>query len=127
MGGLSDSSGNRLPNAPKWKAVADVAYEASLGTNLAATFNVGLKTQSAFNFQANADPSTIQEAYTTLDASIALTNKAWGGTLRAFCRNCTDARSVSLIAGHSFVPGDYIQNLSPSGYRQLGLALDLSF
>lgn len=125
VGGVSNSSGNRLPNAPEWKAVADASYEVALGAGNSAIFNAGVKTQSAFNFLSNNDPKTTQSGYTTLDTSIALTNSIVGGTLRLFCRNCTDRRFVANIVGHPFVPGDYIQNLSISGYRQLGLSLDL--
>ena len=126
-GGVTDSSGNRLPNAPKWKAVADVSYEAPLGGDFSALFNMGVKSQTSFNFLSNADPNTVQKGYTTMDASVALSNAAWGGTVRLFCRNCTDTRFVGTISGHPFFPGDYIQNLTPSGFRQIGASLDVQF
>ena len=127
VNGVTDSSGRRLPNAPKWKAIMDVSYEQPLGDDFAATFNLGITSQSSYNFLSNGDPDAVQKGYTTFDIGVALTEKSKNWTLRAFCRNCTDERFVSTIQGHPFFPTDHIQNLTYNGFRQLGVALDLTF
>lgn len=127
VNGATDSSGRRLPNAPKWKAIADISYEQPLGDNFAAIVNVGVTSQSSYNFLSNADPSSIQKGYTALDLGVTLTPTARNWSLRAFCRNCTDRRYVATVQGHPFFASDYIQNLSYGGFRQLGLALDVGF
>ena len=127
VGGATDSSGRSLPNAPKWKGIVDVSYEQPLSGNLSATLNVGIASQSSYNFLSNGDPSAIQKGFTALDASLTLKESQQNWSLRAFCRNCTDARYVGTVQGHPFFPGDYIQNLSYGGFRQIGLAVDLNF
>lgn len=123
----TDSSGRRLPNAPEWKGLVDISYEQPLGDEFAATLNVGISSQSSYNFLSNGNPSAVQKGYTTLDLGLALTQKTMDWTLRAFCRNCTNEHFVSTVQGHPFFAGDHIQNLSYNGFRQLGLALDLKF
>lgn len=127
VNGATDSSGRRLPNAPKWKGLMDVSYEQPLGDEFAATLNVGISAQSSYNFLSNGNPSAEQKGYATLDLGLALTQKSMEWTLRAFCRNCTDKNFVSTVQGHPFFPGDHVQNLSYNGFRQLGLALDMKF
>ncbi|MEJ7925673.1 TonB-dependent receptor [Sphingobium sp. AN641] len=127
VNGVTDSSGRRLPNAPEWKGLVDVSYEQPLGDDFAATLNVGISSQSSYNFLSNGNPSAEQKGYTTVDLGLALTQKPMGWTLRAFCRNCTNEHFVATVQGHPFFPGDHIQNLSYNGFRQLGLALDLKF
>ena len=105
----------------------DVSYEQPLGDDFAATFNLGITSQSSYNFLSNGDPDAVQKGYTTFDIGVALTEKSKNWTLRAFCRNCTDERFVSTIQGHPFFPTDHIQNLTYNGFRQLGVALDLTF
>lgn len=125
--GATDSSGRRLPNAPKWKGLVDVQYEQPLSDEYAAIFSAAALSQSSYNFLSNGDPDAQQKGYTTFDFGLALTQKTLGWTIRAFCRNCTNERYVATVQGHPFFPGDHIQNLSYGGFRQLGLALDLKF
>lgn len=125
--GATISSGRRLANAPEWKGLVDVSYEQPLGDDFAATLNVGITSQSSYNFLSNGNPSAEQKGYTTIDVGLALTQKSMDWTLRAFCRNCTNEHFVATVQGHPFFPGDHIQNLSYNGFRQLGLALDVKF
>lgn len=127
VGGVTDSSGKRLPNAPEWKGIFDAAYELPLSNDFAATLNVSISPQSSETFASNGDPNAVQRGFTTLDAGLTLTQTSLNWSLRVFCRNCTDQRFVSTVQGHPFFAGDYIQNLSYAGYRQLGLALDFRF
>ncbi|MDP3748642.1 MAG: TonB-dependent receptor [Phenylobacterium sp.] len=127
VGGATDSSGRRLPNAPKWKGVFDASYEQPLGRDFAAIFNVGVVAQSSYNFLSNGDPDALQGGVTTIDLGVTLNQTAQNWSLRAFCRNCTDERYVATVQGHPFFGADHIQNLSVGGFRQIGVALDLSF
>jgi len=127
VGGVTDSSGKRLPNAPEWKGSVDAAYEMSVAKDFTATLNLSVSPQSSYTFASNGDPNAVQKGYVSLDAGLDLTKISLNWTLRVFCRNCTDRRFVSTVQGHPFFPGDYIQNLTYAGYRQLGLALDLRF
>lgn len=127
VNGSTDSSGRRLPNAPKWKGILGASYEQPLSDQFAATLNVGLTSQSSYNFLSNGDPNAVQKGYTALDLGLTLTQLSLNWSLRAFCRNCTDARYVGTVQSHPFFAGDYIQNQSYGGFRQIGLALDLRF
>jgi iron complex outermembrane recepter protein len=127
VGGVTDSSGRRLPNAPKWKGNLDASYEQPIGADYSTIFDLGLTSVSSYNFLSNGDPFAEQKGYTTIDLALALSQKRTGWTLRAFCRNCTDSRFIATVQGHPFFPGDHIQNLSYNGFRQIGLALDLPF
>lgn len=127
VNGTTDSSGKQLPNAPKWKGLVDVQYEQPLSNEYSALFSAAALSQSSYNFLSNGDPDALQKGYTTFDFGLALTQKRLGWVIRAFCRNCTNARYVATVQGHPFFPGDHIQNLSYGGFRQIGLALDLKF
>ena len=127
VNGVTDSSGRRLPNAPEWKGVAEVNYQQPLTRGLAAIFNVGVTSQTEYNFLSNGDPNAIQRGFTALDLGLGLTGTSNRWSIRVFCRNCTDSRFVATVQEHPLFAGDHIENLSYNGFRQLGLALDLSF
>lgn len=127
VGGFSDSSGNRLPNAPKFKAVGDIRYEWALTPGLNGSLQAGFTSQSSVNFFANADPNGQISGFTTVDliAGVAGRENSWQFSL--FCRNCTDRRYAGAIGNHPLVTTDYLQNYSYNAFRSLGASLNVRF
>jgi iron complex outermembrane receptor protein len=127
-GGLiSNSSGNRLPNAPKWKGVGDIRYERPLTSSIDGSIQIGFTSQTSVEYFSNADPQGHLGGFTTMDVVVGLAGQAKSWKLNLFCRNCTDHRYAGAISNTALIPSDYVQNYSYGAFRSLGAALEFTF
>jgi iron complex outermembrane receptor protein len=127
VGGVSDSLGNRLPNAPKWKGVGDIRYEQALTSSIDGSIQVGLTSQTSVEYFSNADPQGHLGGFTTLDVVLGLAGQDKNWKLNLFCRNCTDRRYAGAIGNTALLPSDYVQNYSYGAFRSLGASVEFSF
>jgi len=126
-GSTIDSSGNRLPNAPKWTVTLSGNYTRPITESWSGFVQAATYTRSSINFSSNDNPNTVQGGYSLLDASAGITsaNDVWKVSL--FCRNCFDKRFVTFINASSQTRTDYYQMFGLNSFRTVGLALDWHF
>ncbi|WP_313804419.1 TonB-dependent receptor [Sphingobium sp.] len=127
VGGVTDSSGNRLPNAPKWAGTLSARYEHSVGGNLIGAVQAATYSRSRVFFASNNDPSTVHPGYTLLDLGLELKPESGPWKLSLFCRNCTDKRFATFIQSNPFSGNDYGQQFSLGSFRMIGASVDLAF
>ena len=127
VGGISDSSGNRLPNAPEWKAVGDIRYEWAFTPGLNGNVQLGFSSQTSIDYFSNADPNGRQRGFTTFDVGFGIAGRENKWQLNLFCRNCTDTRYVSAVGNHPLFTSDYLQNYSYAAFRNIGASLAFKF
>ncbi len=125
--GTTDSSGNRLPNVPKWTVSLTGRYEAPLNEQLAIFIQGALYSRSKSNFSSNEDPSTNLPGYTLFDASIGLKDINDELKMTLFCRNCFDKRQPTFINSNSQSRGDYYHMFGLNSFRTIGVSLEGRF
>lgn len=125
--GTTDSSGNRLPNVPKWTVSLTGRYETSLTEALGAFVQGALYSRSKSNFSSNADPNTALPSYTLFDASLGLKDSDDALKMTVFCRNCFDKRQPTFINSNSQSRGDYYHLFGLNSFRTIGVSLEGRF
>lgn len=125
--GTVDSSGNRLPNVPKWTVSLTGRYETPVSESLAIFTQAAIYARTRSNFSSNEDPNTILPGYTLLDASIGLKDLGDGLKATLFCRNCFDKRQPTFINSNSQSRGDYYHMFGLNSFRTIGLSLEGRF
>ncbi len=126
-GSTIDSSGNRLPNAPKWTFTLSGNYTQPITDSLKGFIQLASYTRSSINFSSNANPNTVQKGYTLLDGSVGLGGVDDQWKLSVFCRNCLDKRFVTFINASSQTRTDYYHMFGLNSFRTLGVALEGRF
>lgn len=125
--GTTDSTGNRLPNAPKWTGSLTGRYEKPVSESLAIFLQGALYARTKSNFSSNEDPNTVLPGYTLLDGSIGLKDLNNGLKMTLFCRNCFDKRQPTFINSNSQARGDYYHMFGLNSFRTIGLSLEGRF
>ncbi|WP_257548480.1 TonB-dependent receptor [Sphingopyxis sp. DBS4] len=125
--GTIDSSGNRLPNVPKWTISLTGRYETPVSEHMAVFLQGALYSRTKSNFSSTADPSTELPGYTLFDASIGLKEIDDKYKLTLFCRNCFDKRQPTFINSNSQSRGDYYHMFGLNSFRTLGVSLEGRF
>jgi iron complex outermembrane receptor protein len=125
--GTIDSSGNRLPNVPKWTVSLTGRYETPVSELMAVFLQGALYSRTKSNFSSTADPSTELPGYTLFDASIGLKEIDDKYKLTLFCRNCFDKRQPTFINSNSQSRGDYYHMFGLNSFRTLGVSLEGRF
>ncbi|MFT3977991.1 MAG: TonB-dependent receptor [Sphingomonas bacterium] len=97
--GYSDLSGYRLTRAPKWKWTAYAQVDTPLSDALQLTARGQVNYTGLTNYQDTQNPATMMPAYTTVDARVAVTNKAQGWDVALIGRNLTNTISWSQAFG----------------------------
>lgn len=93
---LADSAlallpGNRPGFAPKWSFTGAVGYEWQLSDNLSALVDVGFKHVSDYNTGYDLNPLKVQDAFTLVNARIALAQSDGAWAIELWGQNLTDA------------------------------------
>ncbi|KGB55770.1 TonB-dependent receptor [Sphingopyxis sp. LC81] len=125
--GTIDSSGNRLPNVPKWTVSLTGRYETPVSESLAVFLQGALYARTSSNFSSNEDPNTKLPGYSLFDASIGLKQIDDRYKLTLFCRNCFDKRQPTFINSNSQSRGDYYHMFGLNSFRTLGVSLEGRF
>lgn len=127
VNGTVDSSGNRLPNAPKWTTTLSAAYKRDLTGEIEGFAQGSLYHRSGINFNSNGDPRTVQPAYTVFDGSVGFGDIGGRWKASLFCRNCFDERYVTFINASSQARRDYYHMFGLNSFRTIGLSLEGRF
>lgn len=125
--GTTDSSGNNLPNVPKWTISFTGRYETPVSENLAVFLQGALYSRTKSNFSSTEDPNTVLPGYSQLDASIGLKQIDDRYKVTLFCRNCFDERQPTFINSNSQSRGDYYHMFGLNSFRTIGLSLEGRF
>lgn len=125
--GTIDSSGNRLPNVPKWTVSLTGRYETPVSESMAVFLQGALYSRTKSNFSSTEDPNTELPGYTLFDASIGLKEIDDKYKLTLFCRNCFDKRQPTFINSNSQSRGDYYHMFGLNSFRTLGVSLEGRF
>jgi iron complex outermembrane receptor protein len=125
VGGIHDSTGNRLPNAPRWSGSVSADYRHDINERLRAFANIALSGRSLVNYSSNGDPHTIQPGYSLFDGSLGVGPRDGTWRVSAFCRNCFDQRFVTYIEANPVSPTDYGQQFGIDSFRTVGMSLDV--
>lgn len=125
--GTIDSSGNRLPNVPKWTVSLTGRYETPVSESMAVFLQGALYARTSSNFSSTGDPSTRLPGYSLFDASIGLKQIDDKYKLTLFCRNCFDKRQPTFINSNSQSRGDYYHMFGLNSFRTLGVSLEGRF
>lgn len=125
--GTTDSTGNRLPNVPKWTGSLTGRYEKPVSESLAVFLQGAVYARTKSNFSSNEDPNTVLPGYTLFDGSIGLKDLQDGLKATLFCRNCFDKRQPTFINSNSQSRGDYYHMFGLNSFRTIGLSLEGRF
>lgn len=121
-------AGFSIPNTPDWKANATADYEFVFGS-LKAGARATVSYQDDVNFSLAADPRTVQEAYTLVDASIRFgdADDRWIAT--AFVRNLFDKfyRSSLFQDFSSLTTAQTFQRIPINADRRFGVSLRFNY
>lgn len=126
--GAQDLSGGDLPYTPQWKLTLSTDYRIEFDA-FAMTLGMDLRSQDDVLFELSQDPYTRQDAYTIVDARLALTDADNRYTLSAFVKNVFDEDYAALIYGQSeiLIPNAYIHGVPKYAQRTAGIALRYDF
>ena len=132
VGGVTDASGNDLPNSPRWTWSLAANYTPAITDNLNLIASTNYYWRSKANFSAVADPGSVVGAYGVLGASLGVQDRDGKWTLTLFAKNLLDERFPVGIGALSTLYGpteDFGRTTyrSPDSYRQIGASLDVSF
>ena len=95
--GTKDLAGGRLPNAPEYRVIIGSRYEAPLTGRLEAFVQANVRFQSDTQFSLTQSPSTIQDGYAIVDASVGLGEIDGRFRVTGFVRNLFDRNYVNAI------------------------------
>ncbi len=82
--------GSRLSLAPKYSLSGSLSYEHPVGDSMKARFNIGAKYSSAYNTGSDLFPPKVQDAYTVVNARIALGSSDDKWTAELWAQNLLD-------------------------------------
>lgn len=88
------SSGDRLPQVPKWSLAGSGIREMDLGRNGSLTFRIDYSYRSKVYFAADNDPFSVQDDYGLLNASIAWNSADDKYAVTLHANNITDERII---------------------------------
>jgi iron complex outermembrane receptor protein len=125
--GTTDSSGNALPFASRWKGVVDLRYDHAINSFLGGTIGLDVQSQSAYNLFSNANPQGAIPGRATLDVDIGLHDIGRHWSVKGFCRNCTNRIFVDNVGSNPLFITDYQQTFGYGSFRTLGVGLDVKF
>ena len=116
----SNSTGNSLPNSPRWSGTASANYTHRLTDRLNWNAGVSVYSRTRINFSSNADPNRVQGGYSLLGATVGVESSDHLWNISLFCKNCLDERFVGFIAPFPLGPTNYQQAFLPDSFRTLG-------
>jgi iron complex outermembrane receptor protein len=128
VGGVTDASGNRLVNAPRFSGNLALDYDGLTSAGWRIVGHADVYARGKVNFSANGDPGTTQSSYALANASIGFGNADKSWTASVFCRNCTNKHFVTFVENNpGGGPGDYGQSFALDSFRTIGAKLAVRF
>ncbi len=128
--GFLDLSGGQVPTTPEWKLTLSTNYT---WQPQQVPFNVilgaSVRAQDDVLYGIAQDRYNVQDAYTVVDASLALVGRQRGYRVTAFVKNLLDEDYASIIFAHDeiLIPNAYVQLVPKYAQRTLGVELRYDF
>lgn len=125
---VTDASGNRLPNAPKFSFALAAAYETPVTDSLEGFANANYSYRSKVTFSAQGDPGLVHRGYGLLGGQIGLraSNDRWSAAV--FVRNLLDTNFVpSIGSAPGGAVGEYSQFTTSEASRTVGVVAGFKF
>jgi iron complex outermembrane receptor protein len=123
-----------LPNAPKWRGNLTARYDFNIpGTGFGSFVQLTGNSQSKINFVIEQDPLTVQDSYTTMDASVGFRDPSDHYRLSFFVKNLTDEHYLSSIGRAATLttatvtPNNLVGTIPKEANRYFGVTFAASF
>ncbi|MEO8366605.1 MAG: TonB-dependent receptor [Pseudoxanthomonas sp.] len=117
--------GNRAAFAPKWSGSAGLTYEWDFTSALSGRFNIGAKYSSSYNTGSDLDPQKQQQAYTLVNARLAIAAKDKRWAVELWAQNLTDEEYTQVGFDAPLQSGSW--NAFLGAPRTYGVTLRLSY
>jgi iron complex outermembrane receptor protein len=126
---FQDLSGGQLPYTPEWKLTLDTEYRIALDAPAEVVLGANLRTQDDVLYELAQDEFTWQDAYTVVDARLALAGTETGYRITAFVKNLFDEDYATLIFANAneLQPHAYIHHVPKYADRTWGMELRYDF
>ncbi|BFM14680.1 TonB-dependent receptor [Maricurvus nonylphenolicus] len=122
---VQDLSGEVLPQAPKWTWNLGLDHEVALGNNLELHSHVDLNYTDDHYIADDLDPRSEEDAYTVVNARVALRNPESGWELALLGKNLTDEHIRNYFTNGGLSDGVALSNLSAP--RTVALQFRISY
>lgn len=127
-GELQDIVDGRIPSSPEWKFNVNAQYDVSPdGLPFDMTFRVGYVWLDDQQLSLTQDPTTIQQSYGLLDASIAFASKDGVYRFELFGRNLTDQFYVGGVGPAQSLRGADVHFIPRDSGRYFGARLSATY
>ena len=121
-----NAAGSPLVGASKWTTSLAANVDQPIGNDLKVFLNADWRYRSCFYYAIN-DPSTIQEGYSLVNATIGIGDISNHARFSVFVRNLFDKRYAAAIFPGNFSVGQYVQTLPDNAFRRIGGAFEWRF
>jgi iron complex outermembrane receptor protein len=127
--GFKDLSGGQLPYTPEWKLVLNTEYRIALDGPMEVVLGADLRAQDDVLFDLAQDEFSWQDAYSVLDARVALVGTDHGYRVTAFVKNVFDENYAELVFANAneLQTHSYIQLVPKYANRTFGVELRYDF
>jgi len=128
--GFRDLSGGQLPYTPEWKLTLTSEYRHALrAAPMDLVYGADLRYQDDVLYEISQDRYSWQDAYTVVDARVALAGTERGYRVTAFVKNVFDKNYTTLIFAHAneLLPHSYIHHVPKYANRTFGVELRYDF
>jgi iron complex outermembrane receptor protein len=124
---VTDSSGNRLPDAPHWTVSSVASYTHPLSDRLDGFVTANYYYKSKVFWASNNSPFLTSPHYSTVGASIGVGSSDDRWRVSLFVKNMFDKHYAARIQDVAAAQrGDAVQFLDPEGFRYVGISVDLN-
>jgi iron complex outermembrane receptor protein len=125
---VTNGTGNRLSNVPKYNYSLFGRYEAPVAA-LKAFAQANWNWRSKVSFSAAGDPNLVEDSYGLLGASVGIGSQDDRWTASLWARNLLDRYYATNIISQPVLnaPGVYSQFYAPDSRRLIGASLSLRF
>lgn len=121
-----NAAGWPLVGASKWTTSLAANVDQPIGGDLKVFVNADWRYRSRFYYAIN-DPSTIQEGYSLVNATVGIGDIGDHARFSIFVRNLFDKRYAAAIFPGNFSVGQYVQTLPDNAFRRIGGAFEWRF
>jgi iron complex outermembrane receptor protein len=124
---VTDSSGNRLPNAPHWTVSSIASYTHPLSERLDGFVTANYYYKSRVFWASNNSPFLTSPHYSTLGASVGVGSSDERWRVSLFAKNMFNKHYAARIQDVAAAQrGDAVQFIDPEAYRYVGMSFDLN-
>jgi iron complex outermembrane receptor protein len=131
VGGITDSSGNRLPSSARFTSTIGASYKIPVSETVNLVLASDLYHRSSLNFSTNANPLTGIGPINILSGNLGIDIDG-RFNLTFFCKNCTDKR-FPLAIGQDNIDGvlanvnSSLQSFGYNSVRTIGISTGFRF